>query len=284
MAQTIDNWKKRILDAKALEPTLAFLNSSRASVYNSWAYITAVTISVIDNLIDVFSVEVEERVNKSYVGTKFYIREKVLQFQNGDFIQLQTDLNNANYGNFYYLVPDSEKNIITRVSVTTSVNKTVLIRVAKESDPIALTTPEKNNLQGYVSTIFPAGIQYIVQSTNADRIKLDAKVYYEGNYSATIQDDVITSLNNYFTNLSSASNFGGTFYLSDLDVAIRNTTGVRNILFQNVIMRTYAGTFTGGSVLVENNTVLNPSYNSVSGYIKQDDIELFLNTLQFVAV
>ena len=77
MAQTIDNWKKRILDAKALEPTLAFLNISRASVYNSWAYITAVTISVIDNLIDVFSVEVEERVNKSYVGTKFYIREKV---------------------------------------------------------------------------------------------------------------------------------------------------------------------------------------------------------------
>ena len=284
MAQTIGNWKKRILDAKNLEPNLSFLNLSRASVYNSWAYITAVTISVIDNLIDLFSIEIEERVNKSYVGTKFFVREKVLKFQNGDFIQLQTDLNNLNYGNFYYLVPDSEKNIITRVSVTTSVNKTVLIRVAKETDPIALSTQEKNNLQGYVNTIFPAGIQYIVQSTNADRIKLDAKIYYEGNYSATIQNDVITSLTNYFTNLSSASNFGGTFYLSDLDVAIRATTGVRNILFQNVIMRTDAGTFVNGSVLVQNNTVLNPSYNSVSGYIKQDNIELFLNTLQFIAV
>jgi hypothetical protein len=284
MAQTIDNWKKRILDAKALEPTLSFLNSSKASVYNSWAYITAVTISVIDNLIDLFTVEVEERVNKSYVGTKFYIREKVLAFQNGDFIQLQTDLNNVNYGNFYYLEIDTDKQIITRVAVTTSVNKTVLIRVAKEVDPIALTNTEKNNLQGYVNTIFPAGIQYIVQSTNADRIKLDAKIYYEGNYSATIQDDVIISLTNYFINLSSSTNFGGTFYLSDLDVAIRNTTGVRNILFQNVVMRTDAGNFATGSVLVQNNTVLNPSYNSVSGYIKEDNVQTFATTLQFIAV
>ena len=284
MAQTIDNWKKRILDAKALEPALSFLNSSKASVYNSWAYITAVTISVIDNLIDLFTVEVEERVNKSYIGTKFYIREKVLSFQNGDFIQLQTDLNNSNYGNFYYPTLDTDKQIITRVAVTTSVNKTVLIRVAKETDPIALTNTEKNNLQGYVNTIFPTGVQYIVQSTNADRIKLDAKVYYEGNYSATIQDDVITSLTNYFTNLSNSSNFGGTFYLSDLDVAIRATTGVRNILFQNVIMRTDTGDFATGSVLVQSNTVLNPSYNSVSGYIKEDNVLTFATTLQFIAV
>ena len=284
MAQTIENWKKRILDAKALEPTLNFLNSSKASVYNSWAYITAVTISVIDNLIDLFTIEIEERVNKSYVGTKFYIREKVLQFQNGDFIQLQTDLNNANYGNFYYAEIDTDKQIITRVAVTTSVNKTVLIRVAKEADPIALSAPEKTNLQGYVNTIFPTGIQYIVQSTNADRIKLDAKIYYEGNYSATIQDDVIISLTNYFINLSSSNNFGGTFYLSDLDVAIRATKGVLNIFFQNVIMRTDAGTFATGSVLVENSTVLNPSYNSVSGYIKEDNVATFATTLQFIAL
>lgn len=146
----------------------------------------------------------EAIVAKSSPSTYVLIREKVKLSQYGSSVLL-----NLIDFTYYYVAPDLNKQIVTRVSVSKGTNKQVLLKVAKQEPPIAFTSGEVSALQAYVNEVCGAGIDYKVSSANSDKLYVKAEVFYQGQFSSTISDDVITAINAYLTNLSSPDNFNG---------------------------------------------------------------------------
>jgi len=119
---------------------------------------------------------------------------------------------------------------------------------------------------------------------NADTLFVVADIYYQGQYSAVIQDNVYNSVNNYLVNLSK-TNFDGILKVSDLETAFRTATGVTDVFLRSVF-----ATPDGGSsvVLVFNAPGITyqyqytREYTTAAGYIVP--VTNFVNNLNFFPV
>jgi len=183
MARSIAIIKQQIIEAKNNDPVLSakLTSTSQTSVWNLWAYITAVSINLHEQLWDVFRKEIEDIAAKVVPGTAEWLRARVFEFQ--------YDANNTQAISLIDFVPkyptvDAALRIVTNCSVTQSGNK-VLVKVAKKSgDTLApLTTNEINALKTYIDKIKFAGTNVITTSSNGDRIQVIGEVYYNGQYS-----------------------------------------------------------------------------------------------------
>ena len=158
-------------------------------------------------------------------------------------------------------------NIVTRCSVSTSLSNELKIKVAKNDPPEALTTTEKNSLQSYVDELGVAGVNYSVISLAPDRCFLELDIFYDGQYSNVIANSVNTSINNYFSNLD----FGGKIQLLDLEIAVRNTLGVSDVLTKNVKVREDSVSFASGVFIVQNQQVISRLLPLTAGYVILED-------------
>ena len=183
-----------------------------------------------------------------------------------------------------YPVVDDTKRIITACSVTSDISNSVTLKVAKSSPYVALASAELSAAQGYINTIGAAGINYLVISLNADKIYVDASIYYQGQYASIIQQSVIDTINTYLQNLS-VTNFDGSLKISDLEGVIRGVAGVNDVVLNNVRGRDDASSFAAGIDLVLNQTVIQRQWNTIAGYIVQETTagKTFADSLQFIA-
>ncbi len=265
MARKIQTIKAQIIAQKNADAVLSGLTSpSQTALFNLWAYITAVAIGIFEQILDVFKVDMEAIVNKSAPSTYVWIREKVKLFQYGSSVLLNlTDLT------YYYAAPDVDKQIVTRVSVSKGTNKQVLVKVAKSEPPVAFSGGEVSALQAYVEEVCGAGIDYKVSSAESDKLYVKAEVFYQGQFSSTIEDDVIAAINAYLSNLSSPENFNGVVRVSALQDAIQNVIGVNDVVLKEVKIRGNATAFGSATVLIGSpDTLINfKSSTTVSGYV-----------------
>jgi len=239
MARTISQIKEQILREKANYSELNVLNNtSSTSLFNLWAYITAVCISVLENLQDVYILEVESIVNRGVVGSKAWLDYQIRRFQYTNILILDTNTFEYKYAN-----SDSKKEIITRVSLSNSLTKSIIVKVAKNEPPISLTSDEQNALISYLNQIVTAGVGTQVITANSDKIRIQAQIYYDGQYSNIIQDTVKSAINTYLINLP----FDGLIKVSAIQDAIQNVTGVTDVIINNLQVRTDAQTLAGGS-------------------------------------
>ena len=284
MARKIQTIKAQIIAQKNADATLAGLTSpSQTALYNLWAYITAVAIGIFEQILDVFKIDMESIVNKSAASTYVWIRNKVKLFQYGSSVLLNlVDLT------YYYAVPDIDKQIVTRVSVSKGTNKQVLIKVAKSEPPVAFTSGEVSALQAYVDEVCGAGIDYKVSSAESDKLYVKAEVFYQGQFSSTIENDVIAAINAYLSNLSSPENFNGVVRVSALQDAIQNVIGVTDVVLKDVKIRGNATPFGSATVLIGSpDTLINfKSSTTVSGYLVSETTALntLADSLIFTAV
>ena len=284
MARKIQIIKAQIIAQKNADATLAGLTSpSQTGIYNLWAYITAVAIGILEQILDVFKSDMEILVSKSAPSTFVWIREKVKLFQYGSSVLLNfTDLT------YYYAAPDPLKQIVTRVSVSKGNNKQVLIKVAKSEPPTSFLPGEISALQSYVEERCSAGIDYKVSSGNPDNLYINAEVFYQGQFSSTIQNDVITAINLYLANLSSPDNFNGLVRVSAISDIIQSVQGVIDVVLKQVKIRGDATPFASATVLIGTpDTLINfKSSTTVSGYVIAETTTLntLLDSLTFTAV
>lgn len=268
------------MDAEqALQPTLTTLDStSQTAIYTLWKYITSQVINYFEQLWDLYKVDLETIVTNAAVGTNQWFKFKILKFQYSATTPqvLEVDENYA----VNYQTTDTSLNIITRCSVKTTATRTVLIKVAKENPPVALSGTELTSLEGYVDDIAFAGINYVVSSTEADKLYLKANIYFDGQYSATISTDVIAAINLYLANLT----FDGSLVLSSLFDAIQSVTGVKDCVFVDVAARADATAFGSKTYLVQTNTTLIRDYATNAGYIVEETTasNTFTDTLTFI--
>jgi len=189
-----------------------------------------------------------------------------------------------------YPVVDPTKRIITGCSVTTAIDSTVNIKVAKGNPYVSLDALELAAAQSMITTIGIAGVDYVVTSGNADRLYISADVYYKGQYSAIIAQTTKDTLDAYFQTLSQI-NFNGSLKMTDLENTIRSITGVNDVVLINVVGRpdspTPANPLTNpyGVYYIQNKTTMNRLFNPSAGYIIGEDVAgyTFLDSINFIA-
>ncbi|MDQ2718231.1 MAG: hypothetical protein M3Z26_00515 [Bacteroidota bacterium] len=265
MARPILQIQQQILDSITSDPTLgtALTSTSKRAIYRLFAYIIASAINILEQLIDVFTTNVETVAATASPATPSWLQAQVFKFQYSATVPQTIQL--INFAPSYPVV-DPSLQIITRCSVTTSVAGQVQVKVAKGTIPTALASGELTALQSYIQPPYGigiAGITYNITSGNSDKLFVKANIYYSGQFSSVISANVITAINTYLSTLP----FNGKVKLSDLELAIREVTGVNDVLLTNVSVRPDAIAFGSGTSLIQSQTIISRIWNTVSGYI-----------------
>ena len=261
MARTIEVIQANIISDIQNIPELAEANStSSRAIWRLFTFVQATAILLLEQIIDVFKAETDLKISQATPGTKSWVANRVFQFQYSATVPQIVQLVDLVPG---YPVVDSTLQIITRCAVVSTISNQVLIKTAKSSPPVALTTTELASLQSYVNEIGVAGINYNCFSSNADQLYIDADIYYSGQYSTVIQGTVTNAVEAFLSELP----FNGQLKLSDLEFAIRNIVGVNDVLLNNIRVRADAVPYASGTFLVQNRTAISRLYPTVSGYV-----------------
>lgn len=282
MARTIAQIKQQMLDTKATLSALDPLTSnSQVSIFNQIFHVTAVNIGVLEQLIDAYIAEIETIINAQAIGSTPWLRAKILEFQYGDYVELDTTTFEIAYPEV-----DEALKIITRCSVKETGNLIIQAKVAKSDPPVALSGGEQTALGDYISIIKPAGIQINVVSLTSDKLYIVGTIYYSGQYSSVIQDNVEAALTSYLENLSSAENFNGVIRVAEINDAIQAVEGVEDVNIIEVGARAHTVAFASRTVVYKLSTGVNiREYETVAGYIVEETTggSTFADTLTYTA-
>lgn len=282
MARTVEEVQEQIIAAKNADSNLSSLTSdSHRAIWRAWTRIIALAIVTLEQLKDLWVSEVEAIVARSSPANKLWIQNKMFEFQ---YDATSPQIVQLIGMEIKYPTIDATKRIITACSPVTDVNNTVNIKVAKGSPYVKLSTSEKSAAQDYINTLGTAGITYNVISEDADRLYIEADIYFKGQYSAVIKTTVIDTLNAYYQKLSLV-NFDGSLKMSDLESVIRNVEGVEDVVLKNVKGRPNAIAFPGGTYFIQNNAVVQRLWRTAAGYLVQEDTagSTYNETLNFIA-
>lgn len=266
MARPIAQIQQQILDNVAADEALStqLTSPSKRAIYRLWSFIIATAIGVFEQILDLWRAVIENLVAKAAPGSNLWVQDQVFKFQydaaNPQIIQL---INLAPA----YPVVDASLRIVTRCSVTTDVNNAVTIKVAKSAVPEPLDADQKAALASYIQTIGVAGIEYKVVSLYADRVLVEADVYYNGLFSSVIKANVILAINNYLASIP----FNGRVKVDDLRQAVRGVSGVNDVVFKNVSARANSMVFGTGTALIAGQTLVSRYWPTLSGYAISED-------------
>jgi len=262
-------------------------NTGTRAFWSNLSMCIASAIAYFEQLVDQYVVNIETQISQASAGSSLWIQSKMFQFQwdssNPQIVQLVDTVPQ-------YPVLDTTLQVITACSVTVDANNIVDIKVATGNPYVKLTQPQLSAAQSYISLIGDAGITYNVSSLTADKLCILANIYYNGQYSAVIQANVIAALNNFLQTLSQ-TNFNGALKVSDIEGTIRNVTGVNDVVLTGVYSRPDSPAPAGndptnnsnGTALIQGSTLYYRQYSPVAGYIVQETLTgyTFMDTLSF---
>lgn len=266
MSRSIDIIKAQILASVQAEAALAGLTSpSQTAIYRTWIFIQAVCINVFEQILDVYKAAIELLLSKSAPATPLWIQDKVFKFQYDpsanpltNIVQILPDFS------VNYPTVDSTFCIISQCSVTSDANKNILVKVATGSPPGPVSLTPLLQLGGYLETILPAGLKAFATSGGPDKCYVEAEVFFQGIYANSIQADVETAINNYFTNIP----FNGILRVSDIEKAVLDVAGVIDINIAVIKARADLTVFGSATVIYDlSNSINGRLWNTVTGYV-----------------
>jgi hypothetical protein len=264
MARTLEQIRQQIINAKNAQPALNTIDlESQVSELNYWIDITALIHQVSDVQLDNALETINLRILEQTRGTLRWYQEICFDFQIGD--QLLDDGT--------YAAIDENKKIITRASVTQGNTGIISIKVAKGDvgSESALAGGELLQFTNYIEKMKFAGNTCNIISLNADQLKLEGTIYYDGIFSeATMKERVQVALEAFLTNKVT---FDGKVRLNYIIDSLQDVNGLIDCEI------TTATAITG---IIE--TVFTLDYDTVSGYIKESEDFPFEDTLIYVPV
>lgn len=247
-------------------------NGDDTGIFNLQADTIATIINIFEQLLDDYETSIDTTIDQGVPGTDAWVHNKVLEFQYDATTPQYIELNDS-------LVPvyetvDEDLRIITRVAVITLGNGRVTIKVAKSDPPVPLSAGEVTALEDYLDVIMPAGPVVTVSSLDADKLWIDAAVYYDGQYVDSIQTDVEDAINDYLADLD----FNGVVYVSKIQDAIQNVRGVKDVVVNEVRARRDTTVFASA-------TTLTRQWSTVAGYIVEETTsgQTFADTITYTA-
>ncbi|CAB4130976.1 hypothetical protein UFOVP129_40 [uncultured Caudovirales phage] len=267
--------------------TLDITQWSRRNMLRVLCFVFATATNYLEQLMDILKNSIETTASQAAAPSYSWIQLKMFLFQYSattpQILQIIDTIPQ-------YPVVDATLRIITGCAVTSSVSNEVTIKVAKGNPFISLTTLEKSAAQGYINELGSAGINYTVVSLDSDKIYINADIYFNGQYSSVISDNVIAALNSFLqniatTNLTTSSTTNGGVKVSDLENVIRGVAGVNDVVVKNIKARPDTASFSAGVDLVLNQTILSRQWLPIAGYTSQETTsgKTFTDSLNFIA-
>lgn len=221
MARTIKEIQEAIIEE--LTVCRSGLSPSSVAEWRLWTYVVAGAIHVFEVILEQFRTEVDAAADKITPGTVRWYVEQCKRFQNGHEL-----LFNDTTAQLYYDQDDPAARIVDVVAVTEG-KEYLSIKVAKLNEQnklVPLTTDELYNFTGYIDSIKFAGIETITVSTNADKVRYNAEVYYDPAIPVTtVRERVLTALDTF----RSKQDFNSMFYRQRFADAIMKVVGVTTV-------------------------------------------------------
>jgi len=236
---------------------------SKRNLLRELCYTVAIGQALMEQLQDVFKTSIEAVVATAAAASPAWIQAKMFAFQYSDTNPQVIALINTVP---VYPVVDPTLQIITACSVTSNSANIVAVKVATGNPFTALTAPQLASAQGYINTIGVAGINYSVISLNPDQLYIAADIYYEGQYAAVIQANVIAAINAWLQQ-QAVTNFNGIIKMSDLEQTIRDITGVNDVVLQHVRGRADTDSFSAGIDLILGSAIIQRQWSTIAGYV-----------------
>ena len=233
----------------------ALTSTSKAAYWQVWSFIVAVSQSLMEQRFVILQNQVEALVSSNVAATVPWITQQVLYFQDGNTIELQSNLT------FAYPTP-SYPTPITSCAVVPLLNGVLAIKVAASGAP--LTSAQQTELKAYLAAILPAGMATQVISASGDVISVTSNVYYNGQSNSVILANTIAAINNYCSLLP----FNGLVRVSDIEKAILAVSGVVDVQLVSVVVTPSVGS---PVILVNASQTLIRSYQTYSGYLINGD-------------
>jgi hypothetical protein len=237
---------------------------SKYGTFNLIIFIVATAMFTLETMIDLLKADIEEAAEKAISGNSKWLQAQILNFQFGDVIQLVDFVPT-------YPVLDESKKIITRCSVKPAASGIVAIKVAKGAVGALgpLTAPELTALQDYyygtatTQGIGFAGVKASFINLEADRMRVQGKVHFYGQYvEATVKAAVIAAIENFFNTFQDTA-FDGTVFMIKLVDAVQAVPGVSRFVLEAVSARPQTGTL--ATVDIQG------FYTTVAGYVIAED-------------
>lgn len=276
MARTVAQIKQSMIDAKNADAALSGLTStSQTAKWNLYYFIVASCIAIFEQLQDLFKIDLETIASTAAPSTPQWTRNKVLKFQTGDVAELNTTTFVIEYP-----VINTANQILTRCAVVTAPNRTVLIKVAKSDPPGPVTVGELAELQSYVETFNPAGIAFTLINEDSDKMEVAATIYYNGQYTGVITDNVEAALNSYMANLP----FNGRITTQSVVDAIQAVDGVISVSLTRILVRRDTVAYGAGVTLYNLSTGIDSvNYDTYAGYVVEETTasHTFADTLTY---
>ena len=256
----ISTIQKQIISSKQAQSVLSGLTSpSQVSNWRLWTFIVAVSQSLLEQIFSLLQLEIETTVATAAPETAAWVQAQVFLFQYSDSLSQVVQINSD--FSISYPVIDPTLRIITNCAVLSNGNGGLIIKVTKSGG--VLSVPEIAALTSYLNEILGADISFSIVNKVPDILDIIGTIYYIGQYSGTIQNDVVNAITNYLATLK----FNSTIKLSDIMDVIRNVGGVTDFKPDNIYATPNGGT---ASYLVNTSLIISREYQTVSGQITYD--------------
>ncbi len=273
---TINDIKNQIINEAQNQDALSGLTStSKAAIFNLWAYATAFVIWLQYEFFSTYQKETDEKIKAQKRYTLLWFRNKALSYRHGETLPNDNDE--------YETEVDETTNLpIARAAVIElelNNRKNLFIKVASEGTE-SLTPVEqdvKSNLEQYFAHIKPAGTKIVIFTGPADQLKLNIRFFYDplildengaridGTQNTPVQDVI----KDYLRNLK----FNGEFTLTTLQDLLQDVNGCAD-------REAYIDNAEANYLTPPEWQVIQSSYVANSGYMDIADENL---NIQFIA-
>lgn len=248
------------------------LSPSATAMWLNYLHTVATEIFTLQQLNNTFETEIEATIEKAIPATALWIQAESLKFQY-DATTPQVAQINSDF-TIGYPIFDATKQIITACAVVSNLSGIINIKVVKAGNT-PLSGPELTAFSTYADLFLPAGAIKNIISVVTDLLRVNATIYYNGQYQTTIQASVEAALNAYMATLP----FNGTVKVSDVERAILSVAGVTDVVFTQITATPVSGSPIN---LVLASTELARTYQTYSGSIENDPGNPFSATLTYV--
>jgi hypothetical protein len=276
-ARTSDEIFKSILDSKSNYSNLDNLknlditdeqslfnklqSTVRVSIWILWAHLTALSIWALENILEIGITEQEEIRDSSFFGNANWIEYVAKQFQVDDEVIINAETNKISYS----LIDESKQIVGNCVAIQSPGAAIIKIR-GKNTD--ILTENELTQFSTYLNRVGILGVNYIIQNSNPDVLKITGVIKYKGEKSeGTIKSLVEDAINNYIRNIS----FNSEFITNELVKLILNIDGVIDFEISDLQAKPSSGAYS--SILYR--------YTTNAGYMIIDENFALSNTISY---
>lgn len=288
MARTVDQIKQSIYTRIASRPSIAELitNPSTTALWKDFVECMAVEIATLEQLQDSYKADINTAIITAPIHNQEFVRNQAFLFQYDSVIPQVVEL--IDYVPTYNPV-DATKRIITVCTVRLQASRVLDIKVAKNNPPEKLTVGELASIQGYYTDggsstalatgVGIAGIAHNLVTLDPDRVFIEGTIYHNGQFTSTIQADVILAIETYLYNLGR----NGIIQTIKIIDAIQSVNGVTDVDIVNLAVRFAATAWGGKTYLIASSTVAYIFFETAAGYAYQENTagETFTDKLTF---